>query len=187
MPCPPSYEEIRVQRAQHSLTSCRAFEQRLQQVMGLLRELVRESPPPDDPLPAVLGIDDEAHLSPEPDWWGNAESSEEVLGWVDAVLAEEKRLEEALCEASTTLVNLWDNTPEPHKTPGRSRLYQRAEALHRAHREADRQEVLRNIKRIQGFTERGGMEFRRLKALAETVRALPIEVLLRDRAALPRV
>ena len=170
---------------------CFASTRRLRYVLDLLAELqaevvdMRVDMRMD--LDAVLAEDPEARLSDEPEWWGHQESSAEVLAWVDAVEAERSRLEVALCHASTLLINVWDLASVDSKTAERTRVYVRAEKSHRKHRERDRAQVLRNIKRIQEYLEKGGAEYKRFAALRRQVRAISIEELIRDRGALPQV
>lgn len=189
MPCPPSYEEIRVADAKRDLAEGKTFADRLAAVLQLLGELVEASGDAHahDDVKSTLELDPEPRFSPEPDWWGTHESSDEILAWVAAVAAERARLEVALCEASTALVCAWDRTPKALQTVARERTYARAERHHREHREADRKQVLRDIRRVQGYFDKGSAEHKRFAALRKEVEALPIERLLRDRSALPQV
>ncbi len=187
MPCPPSFEELRVADAHHHLAQGKTFAARLASVLLLLGELVSAGLEADDEVRSALAFDATPRFSPEPDWWGNSESSEEVLAWVAAVAAERARLEVALCEVSTVLVRAWDRTPEALRTDARQQTYARAEEDHSAHREADRMQVLRDLRRVQGFLDKGSAEYQRFAALCREVAALPIERLLRDRSALPQV
>lgn len=187
MPCPPSYEEQQASRAHYSLSEGRAYAARLIEVLRLLDELVEAGVEADEEVRAALALDIEPRFMAEPDWWGNAESSAEVLAWADAVHSEKARLELALCEASTALVCAWDRARIEVRTEARQKVYAGCERHHRDHRERDRKQVLRTIKRVQGYLEKGGAAYKRYQALRKEVKAIPIEVLLRDRSALPQV
>ena len=186
MPCPPLPEELESQSARREIAMARSNAHTLDRVKLLITALQGAHPQActeESGLVDVAALDANLNLSPEPDWWNNSNEVDDFWVWSQVVRNEAKRLENDLCVASTVLVCLW-GTLDGEDTTAYLEEYQSLEALHRLHRESDRQRVVYNLDYKLQSEEVDAAEQRRLNALRDEILARDIETLMRNRDAL---
>lgn len=185
MPCPPSYEEQQAMSGESSLRLATEKAHELREVQALIAELLAAGSTDEAAVVTHGAADPTVNVGQMPDFWNDPTQVKPLFEWVDAAYKELQRLKVALCEASCQLVRLWDVIPEARRRPDWKDRYRKAEASHRQHREQDRGQVLRNLAARKRGAAKGSVSELTLSRVERDVRALDIEVLLRDRDALP--
>ena len=192
MPCPPSWEEQMILRADYQAERLEKEYPALYERYLTLNELLRE-------LKVVLPLKTfEARPAifypkiTENDW-PTYEDGQALSEYETEVISYFAELERWLCEASTALVLAWDKLEMPISKDFEAAVMQQI-ALHKVHREEDRQETLGHLRQmirsiemyIATYDERRQKEELERKAqfLSQIapLEALTIEELIRDRS-----
>ena len=188
MPCPPSLEEQEANHCHYRLGEARQNARRLAQVQALLRSFLeghRAMLSQIETIEAVLRASAEVNVGREPNWWNQPELVDQFWEWSKQIQAEDKRIEEDLCVASTALVCAWDELIEAQVDMQRYReRYLELEAHHRAHRKADKERVIQNLKcTLERYTY-SSEAAERVRTQLIAVKGYGLEALMRDRSLL---
>ncbi len=181
MPCPPSYEEQRFGTVDLWISNARQWTRQLTDVVGLLVEVLEPTTTASASLRAEIARCVSRETPAPPAGWAEVEpiygqgpvhaagtpEFEALMAFTDPARVWARQAEDTLCEASCLLIQLSDHLG-PLSDLQAWRLRDLSEK-HRKHREGDR------FAMIAQYDNAGRPD------LVARVRAIPTDVLLRDR------